>query len=60
MSQVFVKARDLCSGQGLYVYKMSQKAVLEISLIFVEIYRYKGKWKMAAVGSGYREDLAYL
>lgn len=32
----------------------------ETTVVAVEIYRYKGEWKMSAVGSGYREGIARL
>jgi stress response protein SCP2 len=60
MAQVFMKAREEASGQdGLY-FAMDDNFTLETLLIAAEIYRYKGQWRFAAIGSGYREDLAFL
>ncbi|MEG6521993.1 TerD family protein [Desulfotomaculum sp. 1211_IL3151] len=60
MSRVFIKAKDAAVGKELFCFEMNDQTMLETTLIAAEIYRYKGKWKFAAVGSGYREDLAYL
>lgn len=60
MAQVFVKVRDETTCKDLCFYEMSNHTALETILIAVELYRHKGKWKLAAIGSGYRGDLASL
>ena len=32
----------------------------ETTVVAVEIYRYKGEWKLSAVGSGYRDGMARM
>jgi stress response protein SCP2 len=51
--------RILINGHDRYRFSLAG-ATSETTLIAVEFYRYKGEWKMGAVGAGYRDGLRAL
>ncbi|ACV63742.1 stress protein [Desulfofarcimen acetoxidans DSM 771] len=59
LERVYIKVSDE-SGKPMFYFEVKDFALMENSLIIAEIYRYKGKWKLAAVGAGYRDDLKAL
>lgn len=51
--------RILADGRDLYRYAL-EDLTTEKTVVAVELYRYKGVWKLNAVGRGYQKGLAHL
>lgn len=60
LAQVYIKAKDEGKGKDLFYLLLDNQAALEVTMIVAEIYRYKGRWRFAAVGAGYQDNLASL
>lgn len=48
------------TGQELLRYDLTEEFSQETAVIFAEIYRYNGGWKMKAVGAGYKGGFSTL
>ena len=48
------------TGQELLRYDLTEEFSQETAVIFAEIYRYNGEWKMKAVGAGYKGGFSTL
>ena len=47
-------------GKEILRYDVNEGLTMETALVIVEIYRYRGQWRIAAVGSGFNGGLKAL
>lgn len=60
VNNAYVRLVDPVTGQELLRYDLTEEFSQETALIFAEIYRYNGQWKMKAVGAGYKGGFSTL
>lgn len=53
----YARVINNADSKELSRFDLSEDASLATSMIFAEVYRYKGEWKFKAVGEGYQTDL---
>lgn len=60
VSNAYMRVLDDAGGAELAKYDLSEDASTETAMIFGEIYRHNGEWKMKAIGAGFAGGLAPL
>ena len=56
----FIRLVNKDTQQEITRYDLSENASMQSAMIFGEIYRYDGEWKLRAVGQGFQGGLAEL
>lgn len=60
VSDAFIRAVNDADGTEIARYDLSEDAAVETSMIFGEIYRKNGEWKLKAVEQGFADGLGPL
>lgn len=60
VDNAYVRLVNPATGQELLRYDLTEEFSQETAVIFAEIYRYNGEWKMKAVGAGYKGGFSTL
>lgn len=60
VDNAYVRLVNPVTGQELLRYDLTEDFSQETAVIFAEIYRYNGQWKLKAVGSGYKGGFSTL
>ena len=60
VDNAYVRLVNPYTGQELLRYDLTEGFSQETAVIFAEIYRYNGEWKMKAVGAGYKGGFSTL
>ncbi|PTX52577.1 tellurium resistance protein TerD [Gemmobacter caeni] len=60
VSNAYMRVMNDAGGAELAKYDLSEDASTESAMIFGEIYRHNGEWKMKAIGAGFAGGLAPL
>ena len=60
VDNAYVRLVNPSTGQELLRYDLTEDFSQETAVIFAEIYRYNGQWKMKAVGAGYKGGFSTL
>ncbi|MCX7749542.1 MAG: TerD domain-containing protein [Clostridia bacterium] len=60
VQNMYIRILNQANDQELIQYKIIERFTEETAIVLAEIYRYKGDWKLSAVGSGYNGGLAAL
>lgn len=60
VDNAYVRLVNPSTGQEILRYDLTEDFSQETAVIFAEIYRYNGQWKMKAVGSGYKGGFSTL
>ena len=60
ISNSFIRVVNLETNEELIRYDLGEHFSVETAIVVGEVYRYKGKWKFNAVGSGFKGGLAAL
>ena len=60
VSNAYMRVMDQAGGAELAKYDLSEDASTQTAMIFGEIYRHNGEWKMKAIGAGFAGGLAPL
>ncbi|OON94142.1 MAG: chemical-damaging agent resistance protein C [Candidatus Epulonipiscioides saccharophilum] len=60
VSNSFIRIIDANNSNEILRYDLGEDFSIETALVVGEIYKYKGSWKFAAIGSGYSGGLAAL
>lgn len=57
VENAFIRVVDQPTGRELARYDLSEDASTETAMLFGELYRYNGEWKLRAIGQGYASGL---
>lgn len=60
VSNAYMRVMNDAGGAELAKYDLSEDASTETAMIFGEIYRHNGEWKMKAIGAGFAGGLGPL
>ncbi|OOB77492.1 MAG: chemical-damaging agent resistance protein C [Epulopiscium sp. Nuni2H_MBin001] len=60
VSNAFIRILDETNGTELVRYDLGEDFSIETALVVGELYRSRGEWKFAAIGSGYGGGLSAL
>ena len=60
ISNAFIRVINSGDEKEIIRYDLTEDAGTETSMIFAELYRYNGEWKLRAVGQGYSGGLSAL
>ena len=60
VANAYIRVVNNADGKEIARYDLSEDASIETAMIFGEIYRHNGEWKMKAIGSGFAGGLGPL
>jgi tellurium resistance protein TerD len=60
VSNAYMRVMNQAGGAEIAKYDLSEDASTQSAMIFGEIYRHNGEWKMKAIGAGFAGGLAPL
>lgn len=60
MSNAFIRVVNDQTGKEVVRYDLTEDYSIETAMVFGELYRNSGEWKLRAVGHGYNGGLAVM
>ncbi|HHC25355.1 MAG TPA: TerD family protein, partial [Desulfobacterales bacterium] len=60
ISNAYLSVIDAASGKEILSYPFAEHLSVETAIVVTEIYRYKGEWRINAIGRGFKGGLEAL